>query len=146
MMKLLIIILLFSLRAVSQENLTFEPRPLVLSEYVITMSLPILAFELISNADRDKKLHFEAGYIASATAGYFLRKHTDHILIQVLGTVLSGYLVTYAKEYIWDRGLGMGTFNKQDLNAGGWGSNFAMFSYIFTIRDKVHNDRRNRRD
>jgi hypothetical protein len=132
---IVIILLLITLCGKAQE-LKFTPRPLVLPEYVLTMGAPILMFELLADSRRDKKYHFEAGYITSATAGYFLRKHTGNIFIQMVGTVLSGYLATYAKEYIWDKSLGMGTFSKLDINAGCWGSNAALFTYAWSIRDK----------
>jgi hypothetical protein len=132
---ILILATLLTLNVKSQE-IKFEERNFNLPEYALTMAIPIIAFEVLSKSDRDKKYHFEAGYVTNATVGYFLKKHTDNIALQIIGSLASGILINYAKEYIWDKELGRGTFNQRDINAGGWGSNMAMFSYLWAIRKK----------
>lgn len=54
----------------------------------------------------DKLLHFICGYAITLSIGIWL---------PWLGA-LSGVLAAFGKEFIWDKWLGKGTFDWQDIN------------------------------
>lgn len=56
-----------------------------------------------------------------------------------MGTGLaSGILAGYAKEYIWDKEMGRGTFSKNDLMCTAWGSMLGTIGLVvsFDIKEK----------
>jgi len=136
MRKLILILAFFlSFNSIGQESLNFTKRPLKFVPYSIQMAIPIIAFEVLSKSERDKKYHFEAGYLTTATVGYFLRKKDYPLVVQILGSMLSGYIVNIAKEGA-DKYLNTGIYNIKDINAGGWGANIATLTFIIVTRDK----------
>jgi len=132
----LIIALFLSFNSIAQENLNFTKRPLKFIPYSIQMAIPITAFNLLAKTETDKKLHFTAGYLTTATVGYVLRKKDYPLAVQIIGSLLSGYAVNIIKEGA-DKYLNTGVYNIKDINAGGWGANIATLTFIIVTRDKV---------
>lgn len=54
----------------------------------------------------DKLLHFLCGYVIAITLSLF---------VAWLGPVV-GVLAAFGKEFVWDKWLGKGTFEWQDIN------------------------------
>lgn len=83
----------------------------------------LLLFPFLLNAQlNDKDKHYLAGVVISNWAGssayYFGAKPFKACLIGFTAGTLAGL----GKEYIYDRQLGKGTFNKEDLLTTVWGS------------------------
>jgi hypothetical protein len=77
---------------------------------------------LVGQIPADVK-HVYAGVGISAGVGVMTYKLTDGRWLPSLGAGLaSGILAGYAKEYVWDKGMGRGTFSKNDIICTAWGS------------------------
>jgi hypothetical protein len=81
----------------------------------------------------DKIYHFAAGaVIAGVTTSLCYRITKKNNLSMGIGFV-AGCAANFAKEYIWDKKLGHGIFNKNDIISGCAGSGFGAFTVSAVI-------------
>ena len=84
--------------------------------------LILILIPLISHAQTDKLYHNIAGNIVSTGIGYGTYKLTDKVGVSLITGLVSGVVAGIAKEEIWDKRMGKGTYDKKDLYATSWGS------------------------
>lgn len=84
--------------------------------------------------DTDKHV-YAAGVISFGTAS-IVHKKTDSMFLGVVSGFGAGWIAGRIKERVWDKEMGRGVYNKQDLKANDWGSVVGGFTFMFVFNLK----------
>ena len=86
----------------------------------------------------DDNKHVIAGAVISAGTAMILNKITHKPICNLIDGFIVGMASGYAKEYIWDRKLGNGVFNRNDyrLTTRGAFAGVIMVGLIIKIKRK----------
>ena len=103
----------------------------------------IIILLLIANLSQGQKMtddnkHLIAGVGITMVSSYVIHKITGKTFLPCIDGLAIGIGSGYAKEYIWDRAIGKGVFNKQDYQSTTIGSVIGYMSIqcLITIRPK----------
>ena len=95
----------------------------------ILLLIPSLSFSQMD----DSQKHMFAGAIINVAANEITYQITGKIgLSFVVGNIVS-IAATVAKEEIYDKRMGKGVYNKQDINAGLWGTSVASVGVVIPL-------------
>ena len=84
----------------------------------------------------DDNKHFIAGAVISAGSALILHKITHKPLLSCIDGFTIGVISGYAKEYIYDRRLGYGVFNRNDYRLTSRGAFAGIIIVGFIIKIK----------
>lgn len=102
----------------------------------LLLLIPFITFGQ-DKKDLSDAYHVYASAGITHVVGNLVYYKTDKIGLSTFTGMASAFAVGLGKEYIWDKKLGKGVFNKQDIFFNGWGCLLGgvTFRVVIDIRD-----------
>lgn len=88
--------------------------------------------------------HVYAGTIITVGSGIGAYAITKRPFVSSMIGFGCGVLAGFGKEYVWDRGMKRGVFNKEDIAATAWGA--AIGTIVVSVGINIHRTNKTERD